>query len=65
LYGYETPSLTLKEEQRLWVSESRVLRRIPVVKKEEVITGQGKAYNELHRFYNSRNIISEIKSRRT
>jgi hypothetical protein len=28
LYGYETWSLTLREEQRLRVSENRVLRRI-------------------------------------
>jgi len=28
LYGYETWSLTLREERRLRVSENRVLRRI-------------------------------------
>ena len=39
LYGYETWSLTLREERRLRVFENRVLRRIFGPKREEV-TGQ-------------------------
>jgi hypothetical protein len=36
LYGCETWSLTLKEEQRLGVFENRVLRRIFGPKRDEV-----------------------------
>jgi hypothetical protein len=39
LYGYETWSLTLKEEHRLRVFENRVLRRIFGPKRDEV-TGE-------------------------
>jgi hypothetical protein len=39
LYGYETLSLTLKEEHRLRVFENRVLRRIFGPKRDEV-TGE-------------------------
>jgi hypothetical protein len=39
LYGYETLSLTLSEEDRLRVFENRVLRRIFGPKKDEV-TGE-------------------------
>jgi hypothetical protein len=39
LYGYETWSLTLREEHRLGVFENRVLRRIFVPKRDEV-TGE-------------------------
>jgi hypothetical protein len=35
LYGCETLSLTLREEQRLRVSENRVLRKIYGLKREE------------------------------
>jgi hypothetical protein len=41
LYGYETWSLTLKEECRLRVFENRALRRIFGPKRDEV-TGNGK-----------------------
>jgi len=44
LYGCETWSLTLREERRLRVFESRVLRRIFVAKRGEV-TGE---WRELH-----------------
>jgi DNA-binding Lrp family transcriptional regulator len=37
LYGCETWSVTLKEELRLRVSESRVLRRIFGLQREEVL----------------------------
>jgi hypothetical protein len=36
VYGYETWSLTLKEECRLKVFENRVLRRIFLPKRDEV-----------------------------
>jgi len=36
LYGYETWSLTLREERRLRVFENRVLRRIFGPKRDEV-----------------------------
>ena len=36
-YGYETWSLTLKEERRLRVYENRVLTRIFELKRDEVI----------------------------
>jgi hypothetical protein len=36
LYGYETWSLTIREEHRLNVFENRVLRRIFGPKKDEV-----------------------------
>jgi hypothetical protein len=39
LYGYETWSLTLREELRLTVYENRVLRRVLGPKRDEV-TGE-------------------------
>ena len=39
LYGFETWSLTLKEERRLRVFENRVLRRIFGPKRDEVTEG--------------------------
>jgi hypothetical protein len=46
LYGCETWSLTLKEEHRLRVFENRLLRRIFRPKRDEVIGGWRKLYNE-------------------
>jgi hypothetical protein len=65
LYGCEAWSLTLREEHRLKVFESRVLRRIFGAKRYEV-TGQcRKLHNgELHNLYSSPDIIRQIKSRR-
>jgi hypothetical protein len=64
LYGYETWSLTLREEHRLRVFENRVLRRIFGAKRDEVTGGLRKLHNkELHNFYSSPSIISMIKSR--
>jgi hypothetical protein len=37
LYGYESWSLTLREESRLRVFENRVLRRMSGSKRDEVI----------------------------
>jgi hypothetical protein len=57
LYGRETWSLTLKEDQRLTVYEKRVLRRIFGPKREEVAEGWRRLYNEeLHILYASLNI---------
>jgi hypothetical protein len=46
LYGYETWSLTLREEHRLRVLENRVLRRIFGPKRDEVIGEWRKFHNE-------------------
>ena len=43
LYGYETWSLTLREERKLRVFENRVLRRVFGPKRDEV-TGNGENY---------------------
>jgi hypothetical protein len=49
LYGYETWSLTLREEHRLRVYEKRVLRRIFGLKRDDVIGGWQKLHiEELH-----------------
>jgi hypothetical protein len=65
LYGYETWSLRLREEQRLRVFESRVLRRIFGPKRDEVTVEWRRLHNEeLNYLYSSPNIIRVIKSRR-
>jgi hypothetical protein len=52
LYGYETWSLTLREEHRLRVFENSVLMRIFGPKRDEVIGGWTKLHNEeLHNLY--------------
>jgi hypothetical protein len=64
LYGYETWSLTLRDERRLRIFENRVLRRILGPKREEDGSWR-KLYNdELHSLYFSPNIVRVIKSRR-
>jgi hypothetical protein len=56
LYGYETRSVTLREEHRLRVTENRVLR-ICGLKREEVVGGSRRLHNEeLHNLYASPNI---------
>ena len=64
LYGYETWSLTLREEHRLRVFENRVLRRI-FGPRRDVVTGEcRKLHNEeLNDLYYSPNIVQVIKSR--
>jgi hypothetical protein len=66
LYGCETWSLRLGEENRLRVFENRVLRRIVVPKRGEV-TGEWRKLHreELHNLYSSPDIIRQVKSRRT
>jgi hypothetical protein len=64
LYGFETWSLTLKEEHRLRVFENRVLRIFGPMR-DEVTGDWRKLHNEeLHNLYSSPNIIITIKSMR-
>jgi hypothetical protein len=63
LYGCETWSFTLREEQRLRVFGNRVRRRIFGPKREDVAGGCKRLHNEeLHNLYASPNIIRMIKS---
>ncbi|KAJ4427353.1 hypothetical protein ANN_24973 [Periplaneta americana] len=65
LYGCETWTLTLREEQRLRMFENKVLRKIFWAKRDEVTGEWRKLYNaELHALYSSPDIIRNIKSRR-
>jgi hypothetical protein len=65
LYGYETLSLTLREEHKLRVFENRVLRRIFGPKRDEVTGGWRKLHNEeLYGLYSSPSIVRVIKARR-
>jgi hypothetical protein len=67
LYGYESWSLTLREEHRLRVRvfENRVLRRIFGPKRAEMVGGWRKMHNEgLHNLYSSPSIIRMIKPRK-
>jgi hypothetical protein len=58
LYGCETWSLTMREEQILRMYENRVLRRIFGPKREEVVGSWRKLYKEeLHNLYASPRII--------
>jgi hypothetical protein len=62
LYGCETWSVTLREEHRLRVFESRVLRGIFGAKRDGV-TGEWRELRneERHDLYNSANIMRMIK----
>jgi hypothetical protein len=65
LCGYETWSLTLRENHRLRVFQNRVLRGIFGPKRNEVTGEWRKLHNgELHNLYSSPDIIRQIKSRR-
>jgi hypothetical protein len=65
LYGCETWSPTLREEDRLRVFENRVLRRIFGLKRDEVTGEWRKLHNEkLRDLYSSPSINRIIKSRR-
>jgi hypothetical protein len=64
LYGYETWSLTFREEHRLRVFENRVLKRIFGPKREEVTRERRKLHNgKIHNLYSPPD-IRQIKSRR-
>jgi hypothetical protein len=62
LYGYETWSLTLREECRLRLFENRVLR-IFGPKREEDGSMRKLHNDEVHNLYSLRNIYRVIKSR--
>ncbi|KAJ4444162.1 hypothetical protein ANN_05951 [Periplaneta americana] len=65
LYGCETWTLTLREEQRLRVFENKVLRKIFGAKRDEVVEEWRKLHNaQLHALYSSSDIFRNIKSRR-
>jgi hypothetical protein len=65
LYGCETWSLTLREEQRRRVFENRVLRRMFGPKREEATQEWGRLHNEeLNDLNSSPNLIRVIKLRR-
>jgi hypothetical protein len=46
------------------VFENRVLRRIFILKREEVTGGSRKLHKENHNLYSSQNIVRIIKSRK-
>jgi hypothetical protein len=65
LYGYETWSLTLREEHKLRVFENRLLRRVFGPKRDDVTGEWRKLHNEeLRDLYSSPSIIRIIMSRR-
>ena len=65
VYGCETWSLTLREDQRLRVFKNKVLRKIFGAKKDEITGEWRKLHNaELHALYSSPNVIRSLKSRR-
>jgi hypothetical protein len=65
LYGFETWSLTLREEHRLRMFQNRVLRRIFGPKRDEETREWRKLHNkDFHDLYSSPSIIRIIKSLR-
>jgi hypothetical protein len=65
LYGFETWSLTVREDHKLRVFENRVLSGIFGPKRDEVTGGWRKLRNkELHNLYSTPIIIRIINSRR-
>jgi hypothetical protein len=61
LYGCETWSVTLREEQKLKVSQNRVLRRIFGPNREEDGSWRKWHNDELHSLYSSPNIVRVVK----
>jgi hypothetical protein len=65
LYGCETWSLTLREENTLKMFENRMLRRIVGSKTDKVMGGWRKLHNEeLHNLCSPPNMIRMVKLRR-
>jgi len=65
LYGYETWSLTLREERKLKLCDNMVLRRIFGPRRDEVTREWRRLHNEeLNYLCSSPNIVRVIKSRR-
>jgi hypothetical protein len=65
-YGYEIWSLILREENRIKIFESKVLRRIFGPKRSEVTGGWRKLHSEeLHDLYSSPSLIRNMTSKRT
>jgi hypothetical protein len=64
LYGYETWSLTLREELRMRVYENWMMRRILGPKRDELIGEWRKLHHvELNDLYSSAGIVRVIKLR--
>ena len=64
LYGCETWSLTLRDEHRLRVFDSKVVRKIFGSKRDEITGEWRKLHNaDLHALYSSPNIILVILNR--
>ena len=64
LYGYETWSLTLREERRVRLFENRVLRSVFGLKRDEVTGEWEKLYSqELNDLYSIPDIVRVVKSR--
>ena len=64
LYGFETWSLTLREECMLRVFENRILKRIFGPKTDKNGKWRRLHKEDLHSLYCSPNIVRVIKSRR-
>jgi len=65
LYGFETWSVTLREERRVKVLENRMVRGIFGPKRDDVIEEWGKLHKEeISDLYSSPNIIQLIESRK-
>jgi hypothetical protein len=65
LYGCETWSLTLREEHKLRVFEKKVLKSLFGPKRDEVIGGWRKLYNEeLHNLHSFPSTIAMNKFRK-
>jgi hypothetical protein len=64
LYGCETWSLTLRQEHRPWVFETKVLKRMFDSKRNEVTRDWRKLHNEEHYNLSLKIVIKMIKSRR-
>ena len=65
IVSFETWSLTLREKHTLRVFENKVIRKIFVSKRDEIVGEWRKLHNsELHALYSSPKIIGNFKSGR-